>query len=68
MAETTPAAELNAVPPTVLVVDDEKNIRLTLRMVLTGEGYQVAGCGHGRRRPGIARPPGHPRGSGDSRT
>ncbi|HQP34149.1 MAG TPA: sigma-54 dependent transcriptional regulator [Polyangiaceae bacterium] len=41
MAEPTPTAELNAVPPTVLVVDDEKNIRLTLRMVLTGEGYQV---------------------------
>ncbi len=27
---------------TVLVVDDEKNIRRTLRMVLEGEGYQVA--------------------------
>jgi two-component system nitrogen regulation response regulator NtrX len=26
---------------TVLVVDDEKNIRRTLRMVLEGEGYQV---------------------------
>ena len=25
----------------VLVVDDEKNIRRTLRMVLEGEGYQV---------------------------
>jgi two-component system nitrogen regulation response regulator NtrX len=29
------------VPPTVLVVDDEKNIRRTLEMVLTGEGYRV---------------------------
>jgi len=27
--------------PTVLVVDDEKNIRRTLHMVLTGEGYGV---------------------------
>jgi DNA-binding NtrC family response regulator len=26
---------------TILVVDDEKNIRLTLRMVLEGEGYSV---------------------------
>jgi len=28
-------------PPTVLVVDDEKNIRRTLDMVLSGEGYGV---------------------------
>jgi two-component system nitrogen regulation response regulator NtrX len=28
-------------PPTVLVVDDEKNIRRTLDMVLSGEGYEV---------------------------
>jgi two-component system, NtrC family, nitrogen regulation response regulator NtrX len=27
--------------PTVLVVDDEKNIRRTLEMVLSGEGFQV---------------------------
>jgi DNA-binding NtrC family response regulator len=27
---------------TVLIVDDEKNIRRTLRMVLEGEGYEVA--------------------------
>src|SRR5690606_18117825 len=32
---------LGQVSPTVLVVDDEKNIRRTLEMVLTGEGYQV---------------------------
>ena len=30
-----------AVAPTVLVVDDEKNIRRTLEMVLGGEGYRV---------------------------
>jgi two-component system nitrogen regulation response regulator NtrX len=29
------------VAPTVLVVDDEKNIRRTLEMVLSGEGYRV---------------------------
>jgi two-component system nitrogen regulation response regulator NtrX len=35
------AAPLTAVAPTVLVVDDEKNIRRTLEMVLGGEGYRV---------------------------
>jgi two-component system, NtrC family, nitrogen regulation response regulator NtrX len=30
-----------AVAPTVLVVDDEKNIRRTLDMVLSGDGYRV---------------------------
>jgi two-component system, NtrC family, nitrogen regulation response regulator NtrX len=30
-----------SVAPTVLVVDDEKNIRRTLEMVLSGEGYRV---------------------------
>ena len=29
-------------PSTVLVVDDEKNIRRTLRMILEGEGYAVS--------------------------
>lgn len=32
--------QLSLVAPTVLVVDDEKNIRRTLAMVLTGEGYR----------------------------
>src|ERR1044071_8191094 len=32
---------LLTVSPTVLVVDDEKNIRLTLEMVLAGAGYGV---------------------------
>src|SRR5580704_19336563 len=31
-------------PPTVLVVDDEKNIRRTLQLVLEGEGYKVLGA------------------------
>jgi DNA-binding NtrC family response regulator len=33
------------VAPTVLVVDDEKNIRRTLEMVLSGEGYRVLEAG-----------------------
>jgi len=32
---------LEALAPTVLVVDDERNIRRTLELVLTGEGYRV---------------------------
>jgi two-component system nitrogen regulation response regulator NtrX len=32
------------VPPTVLVVDDEKNIRRTLQLVLEGDGYRVLGA------------------------
>ncbi len=31
-------------PRTVLVVDDEKNIRRTLQLVLEGEGYRVLGA------------------------
>src|SRR3954452_2829530 len=33
------------IPPRVLVVDDEKNIRRTLELVLSGEGYQVVEAG-----------------------
>ena len=41
--ETTPTAVNDAVPtpPRVLVIDDEKNIRRTLDLVLRGEGYEV---------------------------
>jgi DNA-binding NtrC family response regulator len=38
---TVPEESLSTVAPTVLVVDDEKNIRLTLEMVLQGAGYGV---------------------------
>jgi DNA-binding NtrC family response regulator len=41
MPDSREAAPLTAVAPTVLVVDDEKNIRRTLEMVLTGDGYRV---------------------------
>lgn len=36
---------LGTVEPTILVVDDEPNIRRTLEMVLTGVGYQVLQAG-----------------------
>ncbi|MDP9001062.1 MAG: sigma-54 dependent transcriptional regulator [Myxococcota bacterium] len=38
-----PPPEMPA-PRTVLVVDDEKNIRRTLQLVLEGEGYRVLGA------------------------
>src|SRR5436190_4884186 len=39
MTDAVPALE------PILIVDDEKNIRRTLRMVLEGEGYQVSEAG-----------------------
>jgi DNA-binding NtrC family response regulator len=39
---TAPPSLAAPVPPSVLVVDDEKNIRVTLDMVLSGAGYHVA--------------------------
>jgi DNA-binding NtrC family response regulator len=39
--EATDPGPLTLPSPTVLVVDDEKNIRRTLEMVLSGEGYRV---------------------------
>ena len=39
-----PALPGAPVPPTVLVVDDEKNIRRTLQLVLEGDGYRVLGA------------------------
>jgi DNA-binding NtrC family response regulator len=45
MAETPSTAPSGApAPRTVLVVDDEKNIRRTLQLVLEGEGYRVLGA------------------------
>jgi len=40
MAEPEPRT-LERVSPTILVVDDEKNIRRTLDLILSGEGYSV---------------------------
>jgi two-component system, NtrC family, nitrogen regulation response regulator NtrX len=39
------SAEGAAVAPTILVVDDERNIRRTLELVLHGDGYNVAEAG-----------------------
>jgi len=41
----TSPADLHTVADTVLVIDDEKNIRRTLAMVLGGEGYRVLEAG-----------------------
>lgn len=45
-ARPTPSVPPSGVPAprTVLVVDDEKNIRRTLQLVLEGEGYKVIGA------------------------
>jgi two-component system nitrogen regulation response regulator NtrX len=41
MAEASPSGSMSTLrtPRTILIVDDEKNIRRTLQMVLEGEGY-----------------------------
>src|SRR5579863_9738313 len=46
MPDSTPSAPPPGTPAprTVLVVDDEKNIRRTLQLVLEGEGYSVLGA------------------------
>src|SRR5438552_12340947 len=48
MPQTPPEPqEAAAVAPTILVVDDERNIRRTLDLVLRGEGYEVLEAGSG---------------------
>jgi two-component system, NtrC family, nitrogen regulation response regulator NtrX len=42
-----------ATAPTVLVVDDERNIRRTLHMVLSGEGYRVLEASTGEEALGL---------------
>jgi two-component system, NtrC family, nitrogen regulation response regulator NtrX len=44
-------------PRTVLVVDDEKNIRRTLQLVLEGEGYSVLGAETAEQAIGILASP-----------
>jgi two-component system nitrogen regulation response regulator NtrX len=39
-----PATDAGPTAKTILVVDDEKNIRRTLQLVLEGEGYRVIGA------------------------
>ncbi|HLV64801.1 MAG TPA: response regulator, partial [Polyangiaceae bacterium] len=41
MTQARDTGPLTLAAPTVLVVDDERNIRRTLEMVLSGEGYRV---------------------------
>ena len=44
----TATADAPPTPPRVLVVDDEKNIRRTLELVLRGEGYEVVQASDGK--------------------
>ena len=48
------------VAPTVLVVDDEKNIRRTLEMVLSGEGYRVLEAASGEEALALLGKPAEP--------
>ena len=41
--------QMNWPLPPVLVVDDEKNMRLSLKSILSGEGYDLQAGGIGRR-------------------
>ena len=41
---TAPTPDGGPAAKTILVVDDEKNIRRTLQLVLEGEGYRVIGA------------------------
>jgi two-component system, NtrC family, nitrogen regulation response regulator NtrX len=41
-ADGSPGRAEDGLEPTILVVDDERNIRRTLGLVLSGEGYRVA--------------------------
>ena len=45
---------MNASLPPVLVVDDEKNMRLSLKGVLSDEGYDVRAGGVCRGGPGTS--------------
>ncbi|MBX3181510.1 MAG: sigma-54-dependent Fis family transcriptional regulator [Polyangiaceae bacterium] len=51
---------MSAVATTVLVVDDEKNIRRTLEMVLSGEGYHVIAVGSAEEALDAIRNPSQP--------
>lgn len=55
-----PDVPLAPVSPMVLVVDDEKNIRRTVEMVLTGEGYRVTGAASAEDALGILAQPNSP--------
>jgi DNA-binding NtrC family response regulator len=48
------------VAPTILVVDDEKNIRITLEMVLTGAGYGVLQAGSAEEALEVLKNPNRP--------
>ncbi len=57
---TVSEESLSTVAPTVLVVDDEKNIRLTLEMVLAGAGYGVIQAGSAEDALEVLKKPNRP--------
>lgn len=58
--EDVSSERLTTAPSTILVVDDEKNIRLTLGMVLSGVGYRVLEAGSAEDAIEILGSPRHP--------
>jgi DNA-binding NtrC family response regulator len=56
----TEDAKLSAAPITVLVCDDEKNIRRTLSMVLEGDGYKTLEAESGEQALELITRAGHP--------
>ena len=54
------SADPATVPKTILVVDDEKNIRRTLDLVLSGEGYRVLEAGTAEEALAILARPAEP--------
>jgi DNA-binding NtrC family response regulator len=56
----TPNAALQTAASTILVVDDEKNIRRTLGMVLSGVGYRILEAGSAEQALECLKNPLHP--------
>jgi CheY-like chemotaxis protein len=51
----SPATQATSTPQTVLVVDDDPDIRLVLRMILEGQGYAVIDAADGAEALALLR-------------